>query len=178
MPTSSGARSVRSAAFAFSAVGLSLGAHVTAGGEVPIVPHLLLLVALVEAASARFACRPRGPVATAVALLAAQAVLHAAFMLAAPTHVAHVDHLPSPPMLAAHGITATVLAVVLAHGERLITRVARALVPVALLRPFQPLPVSRPVTATAIDVPRLRLAATLHDLSRRGPPSVATATHA
>jgi hypothetical protein len=90
MPTASDARSVRSGAFAVSAVSLSLGAHVTAGGDVPVVPLLLLLVALVDAASSTFARRPRGPIATAVALLAAQVVLHGAFMFAAPAHAAHV----------------------------------------------------------------------------------------
>jgi hypothetical protein len=170
MPTASGARSVRSGAFAVSAVSLSLGAHVTAGGDVPVIPLLLLLVALVDASSSTFARRPRGPIATAVALLAAQVVLHGAFMFAAPAHAAHAGHLHSLPMLVAHGIAAFVLAVLLSHGERLITHVARVLLPVALLRPFRPLPATRLVVAVPSDVPPLRLAATLHDLSRRGPP--------
>jgi hypothetical protein len=170
MLTSSGARSVRSAAFAVSAVGLSLGAHVTAGGEIPVVPLLLLLVAHVDAASSAFARRPRGPIATAVALLTAQVVLHGAFMVAAPAHAAHTHDIHSPRMLVAHGIAASVLAVLLSRGEQLIANVARVLLPVALLRPFRPLPASRLVVAVPSDVPPMRLAATLHDLSRRGPP--------
>jgi hypothetical protein len=176
MPTSSGAASVRSAAFAAGAVGLSLGAHVTGGGEVPDVLALLLLGVLVEAASSTFARRPRGAIATAGALLAAQVVLHGAFVIAAPAHVAHGNHLPSPSMLVAHTVAALVLGVLLARGERLITRVARVLVPVAVLRPFRPLPVRRLVIAAAGDVPRLRPAVTLHDLSRRGPPDRCPAT--
>lgn len=172
MPPSSGARRVRSAAFAASAVGLTLGAHATAGGELPALPLVLLLVALVEAASSTFARRPRGPVATAGALLTAQVVLHGAFALATPagaTHLAHVGHAHSAPMLVAHGITVLVLAALLSHGERLIAHVARVLLPVALLRPFRSLPMTRLVVAVPRKV-RLRLAASVHDLSRRGPP--------
>jgi hypothetical protein len=175
MPTASGARSVRSVAFAASAVSLSLGAHATAGGDVPDVPLLLLLVALVDAASSTFARRPRGPIATAVALLAAQVLLHGAFMFAAPAHAAHADHFPSLSMVVAHGIAAFVLAALLSHGERLITHVARVLLPVALLRPFRPLPATWLVVAVPSEVPPLRLAATLHDLSRRGPPDTSPA---
>jgi len=178
MPTGSGARSARSVAFAVSAVSLSLGAHATAGGDVPDVPLLLLLVALVDAASSTLARRPRGPVATAVALLSAQVVLHGAFMFAAPDHAAHAGHLPSLPMVVAHGIAAFVLAVLLSHGERLITHVARVLLPVALLRPFRPLLATRLVVAVPSDVPPLRLAATLHDISRRGPPESSLAARA
>jgi hypothetical protein len=181
MPTASGARSVRSVAFAVSAVSLSLGAHATAGGDVPDVPLLLLLIALVDAVSSTFARRPRGPTATAVALLAAQVVLHGAFMFAAPAHAAHAahaGHLHSLPMLVAHGIAAFVLAVLLSHGERLITHVARVLLPVALLRPFRPLLATRLVVAVPSDVPPLRLAATLHDISRRGPPESSLAARA
>ena len=112
----------------------------------------------------------RRPGFTAVALLSAQVVLHGAFALAAPVHAAHVHHLPSPPMLVAHGIAALVLAVLLSHGERLITHVVGVLLPVALLRPFRPLPVARFVATVRSDVPPLRLVATLHDLNRRGPP--------
>jgi hypothetical protein len=175
MLTSSGARSVRSVAFSVSAVGLSLGAHVTAGGEIPVVPLLLLLVALVDAASSTFARRPRGPLATAAALLSAQVVLHGAFALTAPCHAGHFFHIPSLPMVVGHGLAALVLAVLLSHGERLISHVARVLLPVALLRPFRPLPVTRLVVRVPSDVPTLRLAATLHDLSRRGPPDLAFA---
>ncbi|WP_433281396.1 hypothetical protein ACQPZA_14710 [Pseudonocardia xinjiangensis] len=178
MPTSSGARRVRSAAFAACAVGLALGAHVTAGGEAPDVTLLLVLGVLVEAASSTFARRPRGAIATAVALLSAQVALHGSFMIAGPAHAAHVSHLPSPPMLVAHGLAALVLAVLLVRGEQLITRVARVLVPVALLRPFRPLPVRRLMIVPPGDVPRPRPTVTLHDLSRRGPPDRCLATHA
>jgi hypothetical protein len=170
VPTTSGACRARSAAFAASAVGLTLGAHVTAHGEPPGVPFLLLVVALVEALSSTFARRPRGPVATAAALLMAQVVLHVAFVLAAPAHAVHGEHLSSRPMLVAHGIAAVVLAVLLSRGERLITHVARLFLPVALLRPFRPVAVSRLVVAASSHVP-LRLKASLHDISRRGPPS-------
>jgi hypothetical protein len=157
-------------------VGLALGAHVTVGGDVPGLLPLLLLGVLVEAASSTFARRPRGAIATAVALLSAQVVLHGAFVMAVPAHMGHGNHLPSPPMVVAHGIAALVLGVLLARGERLITRVARVLVPVALLRPFRPLPARRLVIAAPGEVPRLRPAVTLHDLSRRGPPERCLAT--
>jgi hypothetical protein len=171
MATSSGARRLRSVAFAASAVGLTLGAHVTAHGEPPDVLFLLMLVALVDAVSSTFARRPRGPVATAAALLTTQVVLHVAFVLAAPAHAAHAEHVLSAPMLAAHGVAAVVLAVLLSHGERLVSHVARVLLPVAVLRPFRPLPVTRPaVAAVPNDVP-LGLGACLHDISRRGPPN-------
>jgi hypothetical protein len=170
VPTTSGACRARSAAFAASAVGLTLGAHVTAHGEPPGVPFLLLVVVLVEAMSSTFARRPRGPFATAAALLTAQVVLHVAFVLATPGHAVHGDHLSSRPMLVAHGIAAVVLAVLLSRGERLIAHVARLFLPVAVLRPFRPVAVGRLVVAASNHVP-LRLRASLHDISRRGPPS-------
>jgi hypothetical protein len=169
MSTSSGARRVRSVAFAVSAVGLTAGAHVTAGGELPDVPQLLLLAGLVEAVSATFARRPRGPVATAGALLLAQVVLHFALVFATPAHVAHVGDIPSPSMLVTHGLAAVVLAALLSHGERLVARAARVLLPVAVLRPFRALPVSRLVVVVLRDVP-LRVVGCLHDISGRGPP--------
>lgn len=173
MPTSSGAHRVRSTAFAVSAVGLALGAHATAGGEPPVLPLLVLLVALVDAASSTFARRSRSPLATAAALLTAQVVLHGAFTLAGPVHAghaAHAGHLPSVLMLVAHGIAALVMAFLLSHGERLIRRITRVLVPVAVLRPFRPRPATGPVVDVPTDVPSLRLPSSLHDLSRRGPP--------
>jgi hypothetical protein len=170
MSTSSGARRLRSVAFSASAVGLTLGAHITAHGEPPDVLFVLVLVALVDAMSSAFAQRPRGPVATTAALLTTQVLLHVAFVLAAPAHGAHAEHVLSVPMLAAHGIAAVVLAVLLSHGERLVSHVARVLLPVAVLRPFYPFPVTRPaVAALPNDVP-LGLGASLHDISRRGPP--------
>jgi hypothetical protein len=169
--TSSGARRLRSAAFAASAVGLTLGAHVTAHGEPPDVLFVLVLVALVDAMSSAFARRPRGPLATTAALLMSQVVLHIAFVLAAPAHAAHAEHVLSAAMLAAHGIAAVVLAVLLSHGERLVSHVARVLLPVAVLRPFRVLPVSRSViVAVPSDVP-LGLGVCLHDISGRGPPN-------
>ncbi len=167
MSTSSGARRLRSAAFSASAVGLTLGAHVTAHGEPPDVLSLLVLVVLVDVVSSTFGRRPRGPVATSAALLMTQVVLHVAFVLAAP---AHGEHVLSAPMLAAHGVAAVVLAVLLSHGERLIGHAAGVLLPVAVLCPFRAVPVSRVVVAAVTrDVP-LRLGACLHDISGRGPP--------
>ena len=161
-------------AFAASAVGLTAGAHVTGGGEPPDIPQLLLLVALGEGVSARFARRPRGPLATAAALLTTQVVLHFAFAFATPAHVAHLGHTPSLPMLVAHGLAAVVLGALLSHGERLIARVLRALLPVAVLRPFRASPGSRLLVVAPRDVP-FRLGVSLHDISGRGPPSTSLA---
>jgi hypothetical protein len=161
-------------AFAVSAVGLTAGAHVTAGGEPPDVPQLLLLVALAEGVSARFAGRPRSPVTTAAALLMTQVVLHFAFAFATPGHVAHLGSTPSLAMLVAHGLAAAVLGALLSHGERLIARVVRALLPVAVLRPFRVVPVTRLLVVAPRDVP-LRQGASLHDISGRGPPSTSLA---
>lgn len=171
MSTSSGARRLRSAAFAASAVALTLGAHVTAHGEPPDVLFLLVLVAPVDVMSSAFGRRPRGVVATTAALLTTQVLLHGAFVLAAPAHAAHTQPVPSAAMLAAHGIAAVLLAVLLSHGERLVGHAAGVLLPVAVLRPFRPSPVSRPaVVALPAEVPPL-LGARLHDISMRGPPS-------
>jgi hypothetical protein len=158
-------------AFAASAVALGLGAHATAGGELPPLPLLVPLVVLVEAMSSTFARRPRGPLATAAALLASQLGLHAAFAFAAPTHAVHVGHVPTLEMLLAHGVAALVLAATLSRGEELISHAAGLLLPVAVLVPFRPGPPSfrLPVAAPGHRVP-LRLGASLHDISRRGPP--------
>jgi hypothetical protein len=168
--TSGGVRRFRSCAFAASAVALALGAHVTAHGAPPDALLLLLLVALGDGVSSTYARRPRGPVATAAALVTTQLVLHVVFVLAAPDHGAHADHVLTLPMLVTHGFAAVVLAVLLSHGERLVARAAGLLLPVLLLRPFRPVPVGRPVVAAAGEVP-LRPAASVHDISRRGPPT-------
>jgi hypothetical protein len=70
---------MRSAAFASCAVVVSLGAHVAAGGGTPDVVTLLAAPVLVQVAHRTAFRRTRGRVATVLALLITQTLLHLLF---------------------------------------------------------------------------------------------------
>lgn len=164
------AQRVRSAAFAVSAVGLALGAHVTAGGVVPALPLVLLLVVLIEGIAATFARQRRSPAVIAIGLVGAQAFLHSAFTLVTPSGHAH-PVLPSGSMMLAHGVATLLLAGLLHRGEELLERLTHLLLPLVVLLPYRPLPATR----MRLRAPRMTVVcdrtALLHDLTRRGPPA-------
>jgi hypothetical protein len=189
VPTSEGARRLRSAGFAAAAVGLAVGAHAGAGGALPALPLLIGLAALVGAGASASARRRRGPVTTGAALLATQVALHVVLSAAGPSHhgghAAHADHAgwaahlaPSPGMLGAHALAALVLGWVLSHGEAAAGRAVALLVPVVAGPPPMPRPAARVHLRTWVAARRPRPAVTLHDLSRRGPPVAHTAARA
>jgi hypothetical protein len=181
VPTPGGVPRLRSAAFAAAAVGLAVGAHVTAGGGPPVVPLVVGLVALVEAVATAFARRRRGAVATGAALAGSQALLHVVLAAAEPSHAGHAGHAAgvlTPAMLTAHALAAMVLGGLLSHGELVLGWALGLLVPIAAVVPFRP----PAPTAVAVVVPVVhaarRWAVTLHDLSRRGPPAGSAAVRA
>jgi hypothetical protein len=171
---------LRSAAFALAAVGLAVGAHVTAGGMLPAVPLAVGLVALVEAAATAWARNRRGAVTTAAALVVAQALLHVVLSAAEPSHAGHAHHgsATTPGMLAAHGLAAVVLGFLLSHGDRMAGWAVGLLVPIVVVAPFRPRVGVRVLPATPAGTAAVRSAISLHDLSRRGPPRVPVAVGA
>lgn len=186
-------RLVRAALFGSVALVVSAAAHVIGGGA---VPHLLLFAALalpLALCCDRLSRKRRGPWAYAAALGAAQVVLHQTFMVAAPMcgpamqeHASHTLHghassvaplcattsVHSTWMTACHVVATLLLALLLAHGEHLVSFVLEAL---ALLLS------GGPEAPTALPVRAVRLAHAVLDaalsyepglqVSRRGPPA-------
>ncbi|MGH3360136.1 MAG: hypothetical protein ACRDO7_15145 [Nocardioidaceae bacterium] len=109
-------RVVRAAAIAFCVVGLSLVAHLLAGGVRPGVVTLAFAVAVV-AAYAGALTRDRLGMAQLVTVLGAgQVLLHSVFMLGSGHHGGGAG------MVAAHLVATIVIALALAHGERAVWR--------------------------------------------------------
>lgn len=105
-------RVARTGAIAFCIVGLSLLAHVLAGGPVP-APGILLVALAAAGAYAGALTRDRlGLFEIVAALGAGQVLLHLAFMLGGGGHHGGVE------MMLAHTLATLVIALGLAHGER------------------------------------------------------------
>jgi hypothetical protein len=168
---------LRSGAFAVAAVGLAVGAHVSAGGALPAAPLIVGLAALIEAVVSTTGRRRRGPTAVAAGLLVTQALLHVVFAATESSHAghaAHSEHLAgaaSPAMLTAHALAAVVLGSSLSHGERLVEWAVGLLLPIVVIAPFR-----RPAATEVPQVPPVaaapgRWVVGRHDRSRRGPPA-------
>ncbi|MBN9113452.1 MAG: hypothetical protein J0I34_32290 [Pseudonocardia sp.] len=175
------ARQWRIGAVALATVALALAAHVLAGGgAMPSLPVLGALLLVLDLSATVVGRRPRGPLETGIALAFTQTVLHVAFTASTasvdPAGHLHVHSHLTAPMLAGHAAAALVLGALISHGERLLLRALRRLLPVAAVHPFhaparfapRPVPVARDA--------RVRVATSVSDLSRRGPPVPATAT--
>ncbi|GAY12454.1 hypothetical protein [Pseudonocardia sp. N23] len=175
------ARPWRVAAVAVATVVLTLAAHVLAGGAtMPSLPVLGILVLLVDLSATVVGRSPRGPLETGIALAFTQTVLHLAFT-ASTASVDQAGHLHvhshlTTPMLAGHAAAALALGALISHGEQVLRRAVRRLLPVVATAPFRapvrfaprPVPVARDV--------RVRVATSVSDLSRRGPPRPGPAT--
>lgn len=105
-------RIARASAVAFCVVGLSLLAHVVAGGHPPEPMTLLLVTAAVAAYGGALTRDRLGLTELLVVLGAGQVLLHLVFMLGSGHHAG------GPVMLAAHGLATIAIALGLAHGER------------------------------------------------------------
>lgn len=175
------ARRLRIGAVAVATVALTLAAHVLAGGAaMPSLPVLGILVLVVDLSATVVGRRPRGPLETGIALAFTQTVLHVAFTAStasvdAAGHLHVHSHLTSP-MLAGHAAAALVLGAVISHGERLLRRALRRLLPVVALRPFRAPVRFAPHPVRVEREARVRVATSFSDLSRRGPPAAAPAT--
>lgn len=158
-------RVARAGAIAFCVVGLSLLAHVLAGGRIP-GPTTLLAVTTVVAGYGGALTRERvGTAELLVVLAAGQVILHTVFMLGGG------EHAGGPVMLVAHALATVVIGLGLAHGERaawgLWCWLRPWLLRPRLEQPEWPEPGTRPVdTATA----RASMAWVGTTVMWRGPP--------
>lgn len=161
-------RVVRAAVIACCIVGLSLAAHVSAGGRVPGVA-ILVGSGVIVAAYAGALTRNRLSLGElAGALGAGQVVLHTAFMTAGGGHSGGLE------MIAGHAVATVLLALVLARGEDAAWALWCRLLP-RLVVPTAP---ARPV-AERVDYLAATASARVQDtwigtsLTWRGPPLMA-----
>ncbi|MEU8384896.1 MFS transporter [Streptosporangium sp. NPDC048865] len=183
MPATLPFRLARAAAFAAVCLGLSVLAHVLAGGSVSVpVAAAALAIAFVAALAA--SRRERTLAAILPLLAGTQAGLHVLFSLAHAASPAemighvHSGLLPGLGMLVAHGWAVGLTALWLARGEaalwtllrRLGARLGRVLV-VVVTPSYTSL-----LTVDAIEPGVLRPAVLRHAVSRRGPPRIVTVT--
>jgi hypothetical protein len=136
----------------------------------PGLPQLLLLALIVEPAAAALARRHPGPVATGLGLVVSQVLLHGAFLAGVPGHGGSWHSASAPAgMLVWHAGAALALGVLLAHGEELLRRTARLLLPLLPLPPFRPLS-PRPRATWVYPAPPAVGTRFPHALAGRGPP--------
>ncbi len=183
------ARVVRSVAVGAFGAALSAAAHVTAGGQTPALVALALVAVAVAAGAYAAAGGALGAARLLALLLAAQALLHAAFELSAPAGTGHAHHGGDAPgaltsagegsMIAAHLAATLVLALVLARGEAWLFTAGRLAVRLVhrLARADRLAPVGRATRAIRLALPLVRSQPSLRPLagaaSRRGPPRLA-----
>ncbi|WAH99308.1 hypothetical protein [Arthrobacter sp. MMS18-M83] len=191
---------IRSGAIAIAIVALAAGAHVLAGGELPVAPVLLAVLALTGLVTTLATRFKLGFLSVAALLGAGQLALHEAFTafgpltVAAPGSPAHhmgVEHLApalgagtmhlheldtplSWLMLGGHALATAASAFLLAKGEQALWQLAAWLRPLLqLIRlVFRPDAGSAAVafSAPAVFIPRPWR--NLRQDSRRGPPAV------
>ncbi|MFF3443328.1 MFS transporter [Streptosporangium sp. NPDC002721] len=186
MPATLPFRLARAAAFAAVCLGLSVMAHVLAGGSVS-VPTATVALVLAFVAALAVSGRERTLAVILPLLAGVQAGVHVLFSLAhaaSPAEMAemighvHSGLLPGLGMLVAHGWAVGLTALWLARGEavlwallrRLGARLRRVLV-VVVTPAYAPF-----LTADAIEPGVLRSAALRYVVSRRGPPRIVTVT--
>jgi len=176
-------RLARAAAFAAVCLGLSVLAHVLAGGSVS-VPSAAAALALAFLAALAASGRERTLAVILPLLAGVQAGVHVMFSLAhdaSPAEVighVHSGLLPGLGMLVAHGWAVGLTALWLARGEAVLWALLRRLgvrlcrVLVAVVTPAY----ASLLTAGAIEPGALRSAVLRHVVSRRGPPRIVTVT--
>lgn len=181
-------RALRGSTAATTAVLLASTAHTLAGGDAPppwlVVAAMILAAPLCVALVGRRLDLPR----LSAAVVAAQAILHAAFAAvgtAAPAgDVATAHHHDfaslssiavdpaASTMTLGHAIAAVVTIAALAGGERLLATIAHGIR--ILLRPAAPLPTPparpRALPAAFLDATAGAVARLAHSVGRRGPP--------
>jgi hypothetical protein len=181
-------RVVRSAAVGASGAALAAAAHVTAGGQTPALVAVTLSAVALAAGAYAAAGGALGVARLLALLLAAQALLHAAFELTAPAGTGHAHHggdagaltpAGEGAMIAAHVAATLVLALLLARGEAWLLGAGRLAVGLVrrLARADRPAPVGLAVRVIRLALPLVRSQPSLRPLagaaSRRGPPRVA-----
>lgn len=162
-PASAPCRLLRALVVAAACVGITLSAHVLAGGMVVPAHSLLFVYAAVGAVTYAVSRRRWTFGRLVIALGGAQVVLHPAFgVLADGGPMGSMD----TTMIAAHGVAAFVLAAVMARGDAVLWRTAQAVVAllrplVALLRVLVPVGTDAVLPACPAPAPDLRVPAGL-----------------
>jgi hypothetical protein len=151
---------------ALSALLTTIG-HAAAGGGLPDVSVLIVVVPLLAGAFVALADRTRGPLATVVVLGAGQLVLHTTLAALHPMPAAD-----GTSMLGVHVLITLITAVALRHADAAVLAIAavlRRVLPRKIAPPAadRPLP-TRPVPAPDLPARRARML-TVADV-RRGPP--------
>lgn len=151
---------------ALSALLTTIG-HAAAGGGLPDVSVLIVVVPLLAGAFVALADRGRGPLATVVVLGAGQLVLHTTLAVLHPMPAAD-----GTSMLGVHAVITLVTAVALRHADAGVAAVAavlRRVLPRRVIPPAadRPLP-TRAIPAPDLPARRARML-TVADV-RRGPP--------
>ena len=151
---------------ALSALLTTIG-HAAAGGGLPDVSVLIVVVPLLAGAFVALADRTRGPVATAVVLAAGQLVLHTTLTVLHPMPAGH-----GTSMLGVHVLITLITAVAIRHADAAVLAIAavlRRVLPRRVAPPAadRPLP-TRAVPALDLPARRARML-TVADV-RRGPP--------
>ena len=168
---------LRGVALALLVALLTSTGHAAAGGGLPDVSLLVILVPLLSAAFIAVAERTRGPVATVAVLAVGQLVMHATLATLHPStphpsapHPAVADYGWS--MLVLHALITLIAAVAVRHADAAVLAVAavlRRVVPRRLVPP----PADRPLATRPVPTPdlpaRLARLITVADV-RRGPP--------
>jgi hypothetical protein len=177
--TATHALAARRLALGAGALGASALAHRCAVGDVdatratPVVWTGLLAVLTLLGGRVRW--RPRGAVATLAILLAAQAGVHVAMSVAPWAFGLSPHHEPAlavgPPALAAHGVAAVVVALLVARLERVLDRALRAVRAVRRWLARRPRPLRPGRVAVPAARPGRARARVVH--VARGPPAVA-----
>lgn len=154
-------------------IGLSSGllavvAHVSAGGHVPALPHVLAFAAVVGWACGPLTDRQVGFGEIVALVVSVQVTLHV-FLAVASRHPGGV--LPSPSMLSAHVLATAVVVGALTGAERAVFRVASALASV-LPRRLSPRPAFAPLRIPIAGHPQQPLSevSRRRTVPRRGPP--------
>lgn len=160
---------LRAPLFAVTAVGVSVAAHVAAGGAFPGGVVLGLLLALVGLGFCAVVRRELSAGSLLVALGCVEAFLHIALGLAVNGGTHHTGSWPA--MVAAHALADVAAVVWLRAGEAAAARLLRHLLPV-LRRAVPAVPdvAPRPVPPAASRTPRPRRLVVLDLDARRGPP--------
>ena len=151
---------------------LTSAAHASAHGQLPDAGGLALLIPVSVGLSTIAMERKRGVLWFVLYALGIQALLHVLLVTVSAHSSPHSSLLPDQTMLLAHGITAGLLALLLAHGDALLLRWV-AYMSTVLYRALIPL---RLIAAMGIDnfapVAALSQARAIEfSIPRRGPPA-------
>ena len=165
-------RQLRAGGFAVLAGQISLAGHVVAGGQLPDLPLLIAMTALVAGCALGLARQQRGFWPLLITMSITQLVFHLTLTLNDSRH-GMLDADPHPMrMLVFHAVAAVLAAGLLAFGEHLLFRLLGWLSRLIPRRPAGPMAATGTLWTAILQVTRVLLARAEAGtpLSRRGPP--------